>query len=206
MIEREATGRTVEEAVENALEELGIKISNAEINVLAEPSQGLLGLIGSKEARVLVRVKDDPETFLKNYLEEMIENIGVEGQISVESDEEKVSAMINGDDVGVLIGRRGKTLNDMQYLVNIVVRRQFAHLNKMIVVDVENYRVKRERTLTLLAKNVARKVSQEGYEKTLEPMNPSERRIIHLALQDYPGIVTYSSGQEPYRKVIVAPR
>lgn len=206
MIEHEASGRTVEEAINNALNALGVQRSNAEVNVLAEPSTGLLGLIGGKEARVLVTIIKSPELYLEEYLKEMLINMGVKGAINVRSDSEKTEAMINGNDVGVLIGRRGRTLNDIQYLINIIMRRQFSNLNKIIVVDVENYRVKRERTLTQLAKNVARKVSQEGYEQALEPMNPQERRIIHLALQDYPGITTHSTGQEPYRKVIVAPR
>jgi len=183
-----------------------VQRDNVEISIVDEPSQGLLGLIGNKEARVIVKVKKSPEQFLEDYLIEMLDNIGVDGSVDIDSDDERVEAMINGDDVGVLIGRRGKTLSDVQYLVNIIMRRQFSNLNKMVVIDVENYRVKREKTLTQLAKNVARKVSQEGYEQALEPMNPQERRIIHLALQDYPGITTYSSGQEPYRKVIVAPK
>ncbi len=206
MIEYEASGRTVDEAVENALNELGVQSDNVEVKVLEEPSQGLLGLIGNKEAKVLVSIKKNPEDYLHGYLIEMLDNIGIEGTIDISSDDEKVAAMINGDDVGILIGRRGKTLSDVQYLINIIMRRQFSKLNKMVVIDVENYRVRREKTLTQLAKNVARKVSQDGYEQALEPMNPQERRIIHLALQDYPGITTYSSGQEPYRKVIVAPK
>jgi spoIIIJ-associated protein len=114
--------------------------------------------------------------------------------------------MILGEDVGILIGRRGRTLSDLQYLMNVIMRRQFTGLNKMTVIDIEHYREKREKTLTQLAKNVARKVSEDGYEQSLEPMTPQERRIIHIALQEYPGVTTYSAGQEPYRKVIIAPR
>jgi len=205
MSEYEATGRTVDEAVEKAITSLGIRKENAKVVVMDEPSQGILGILGNKSAKVLVKPIFEPEEFLEKYLKEMLVNMGIEGSITVETDEEKLEAMIMGEDVGVLIGRRGKTLSDMQYIVNIVMRRQFKNLNKMTVIDVENYRARREKTLTQLARNVARKVSQDGYEQALEPMTPQERRIIHIALQDHPGIKTYSAGQEPYRKVIIAP-
>ena len=202
----EATGRTYEEAVEKALTSLGIKKNNATIEVIDEPSQGILGLIGNKSARVSVALKYEPEEYLENYLHELITHMKISGRVTVKADEEKIEAAVFGDDVGVLIGRRGKTLSDVQYLLNVVMRRQFATLNKMVVLDVENYRARREKTLTQLAQSVARKVSRDGYEQALEPMNPQERRIIHLALQEFPDVTTYSSGEEPYRKVIVAPR
>jgi spoIIIJ-associated protein len=202
----EATGRTYEEAVEKALTSLGIKKNNATIEVIDVPSQGILGLIGNKNARVSVTLKYEPEEYLENYLQELINYMKIDGRVTVKADEEKIDAAVFGDDVGVLIGRRGKTLSDMQYLLNVVIRRQFATLNKMVVLDVENYRARREKTLTQLAQSIARKVSRDGYEQALEPMNPQERRIIHLALQEFPDVTTYSSGEEPYRKVIVAPR
>ncbi len=202
----EATGRTYEEAVEKALTSLGIKKSNATIEVLDEPSHGILGLIGNKNARVSVALKHEPDEYLENYLQDLINHMKIDGRVMVKADEEKIEAAVFGDDVGVLIGRRGKTLSDMQYLLNVVMRRQFATLNKMVVLDVENYRARREKTLTQLAQSVARKVIRDGYEQALEPMNPQERRIIHIALQEFPDVTTYSSGEEPYRKVIVAPR
>ncbi len=205
MSECEATGRTLDEAVEKALASLGIKKDNAEIEVMDEPAQGILGIIGNKDARVNVKAILSPAQYLESYLEKLLNYMKVDGQVSVKEDEEKLEAQIFGQDVGALIGRRGKTLSELQYLLNVVMRRQFAALNKMIVLDVENYRVRREKTLTQLAKNVARKVSQEGYEQAMEPMTPQERRIIHLALQDYPGVTTYSEGDEPYRKVVIAP-
>lgn len=202
----EATGRTYEEAVEKALTSLGIKKNNATIEVLDEPSHGILGLIGNKNARISVSLKYEPNEYLENYLQDLINHMKIDGRVTVKADEEKIEAAVFGDDVGVLIGRRGKTLSDMQYLLNVVMRRQFATLNKIVVLDVENYRARREKTLTQLAQSVARKVSRDGYEQALEPMNPQERRIIHLALQEFPDVTTYSSGEEPYRKVIVAPR
>lgn len=205
MSEYEASGRNLDEAVEKALATLGIKKSNAEIEIVDEPAQGILGIIGNKEARVTVRAILNPVEYLKAYLEELTKQMQIEGRIIVSEDQEKVEAQIFGQDVGALIGRRGKTLSDLQYLLNVIMRRQFATLNKMIVLDVENYRVRREKTLTQLAKNIARKVCEEGYEQAMEPMNPQERRIIHIALQDHPGVTTYSEGEEPYRKVVIAP-
>lgn len=205
MKEYEATGRTLDEAVETALETLGIKKDNAEIEILDKPAQGILGIIGTKSARVIVKPKMEPAEYLKSYLQELLKLMDIDGSVSVTEEEDKLEADISGKDVGVLIGRRGKTLGDLQYLGNVVMRRQYAGLNKMIVLDIENYRARREKTLIQLAKNVARKVSQEGREQALEPMTPQERRIIHLALHDTAGITTYSDGEEPYRKVIIAP-
>ncbi|MGM0651614.1 MAG: RNA-binding cell elongation regulator Jag/EloR [Bacillota bacterium] len=205
MIEYEASGRTVEEAKDIALEELGIQNENARIEVLDKPNQGILGIIGSKCARVKVTMKYEPDQFLKNYLEELLDKMNVEGTVEVKEDSEKLEAEVFGEDVGALIGRRGKSLSDLQYLINVIMRRQYSKLNKMIVIDVENYRARREKTLKQLAKSVAKKVIQEKEEKKLEPMTPQERRIIHIALQDYPGITTYSDGEEPYRKVVIAP-
>jgi len=202
----EATGKTVDEAVEKALIKLGIQKDNARIEILDEPSSGILGLIGNKEARVKVLPVKTAAQYLKEYLSELLDMMDIRGTVRIDEDDEKLEADIEGNDVGTLIGRRGRTLGDLQYLLNIIVRRQFPGLNKMVVIDVEQYRIRREKTLTQLARSVAKKVSAGGYEQALEPMTPQERRIIHLALQDYPDVTTYSSGQEPFRKVIVAPR
>ena len=202
----EETGKTVDEAVEKALLKLGIKKDNARIEILDEPSSGILGLIGNKEARVKVSPLQTADQFLKEYLSTLLDLMDISGTVWVDEDEEKLEAEIEGTEVGALIGRRGRTLGDLQYLINIIVRRQFPGLNKMVVIDVEKYRQRREKTLTQLARSVAKKVSSGGYEQALEPMTPQERRIIHLALQDDRDVTTYSSGQEPFRKVIVAPR
>lgn len=202
----ETTGRTVEEAVEKALSALGIRENNAVIEVISEPAQGLFSFISSRVARVKVKPRFEPAEYLENFLRNIIERIGLKTEISVEEDDDKLYASIRGEKVGVLIGRRGKTLNDLQYLANTIMRCQFSQFRKMIIIDVENYRSRRERTLTQLAKSIARKVDADGREQILEPMTPQERRVIHLALQDYAGVVTYSKGEEPHRKVVIAPR
>lgn len=201
-----ATGRTVDEAVEKALSSLGIKKDNAAVEVICEPSQGLFGFINPRSARVKVEPLLGPAEYLKDLLNSIAQSMGLTIKISVEVGEEKIEASISGKKVGILIGRRGKTLNDLQYLANTIMRRQFSQMGKMIIVDVESYRQRRENTLTRLAINIARRVELEGEEQPLEPMTPQERRIIHLALKDYPGVGTSSRGEEPYRKVVIAPR
>lgn len=202
----ETTGRTVEEAVQKALSSLGIRENNAVVEVLNEPSQGLLSFIGGKGARVAVEARYSPAQYLEQFLRGLMEKMRVEGCVTVEEDDEKISAQISGKKTGILIGRRGKTLNELQHLSGTVLRRQYQGMRKMIIVDVEDYRVRREHTLTQLARSIARKVCRTGREETLEPMTPQERRIIHLALQGDDTVVTYSKGEEPYRKVVIAPR
>lgn len=202
----EITGKTVEEAVQKALDALGIKHDNAVIEVLNEPAQGIFGIIGSKEARVSVEKRFEPQEYLLHYIKGIIEGMNIDARVQVEEDDERLSVSINGKKTGILIGRRGKTLNEMQYLANTVMRRQFIGLRKMIIVDVEDYRSRRERTLEQLARGVARRVKMDGCEHVLEPMSPQERRIIHLALQEHEDVITYSKGEDPYRKVVIAPR
>ena len=132
--------------------------------------------------------------------------MNVNGKVTVIEDEEKLSINIEGKKSALLICRPGKTLNELQYLVNAVLRRQFVGWRKMVIVDVEGYRLRREKTLKQLAASIARKVSQAGREQVLEPMTPQERRIIHMALQDHQDVITYSKGEEPYRKVVISPR
>jgi spoIIIJ-associated protein len=202
----EESGKTVEEAIEKALSSLGIKRDNAVIEVLSEPAQGILSFIGTKNARVSVQTRYGPAEYLENFFKETLTLMNISGTVSVVEDEDKLSIMIEGKKSAILIGRRGKTLNELQYLANAVFRRQFEGLNKMVIVDVEGYRIRRETTLKQLAVSVARKVSAAGREQILEPMTPQERRIIHMALQDHEEVVTYSKGEEPYRKVVISPR
>lgn len=202
----ETTGRNVEEAVVKALSTLGIKKDNAVVEILSQPAQGFFSFISSRTARVKVSPRLTPSMYLDDFLSGIVERMGLNTVIQVQEEEERICASINGKKVGVLIGRRGRTLNDLQYLANTVMRRQFAHLKKMVVVDIENYRSRREQTLTRLAQSIARRVDLEGCEQVLEPMTPQERRVIHLALQDFENVVTYSKGEEPYRKVVIAPR
>lgn len=194
----------MEEAVESGLEELGIQKENADIEILCEPSQGFFGLIGTRTARVRVTQKKDCAEYAREFISQIVERMGLENiSVEIEKQNENVVYLeIVGQDLGVLIGKRGQTLNSIQYLSNLVVNKQFVKFSR-IVVDVENYRQRREKTLIQLAEKLARKVITGRRNIVLEPMIPQERRIIHSALQGNPHVATYSQGDEPFRKVVI---
>lgn len=200
----EKTAKTVEEAVELGIEELGIKRENAEIEILSEPSNGLFGFIGTRSAKVKISMKKLPADYARDFIHELIEKMGL-SNVNVEikkQNENTIFVDIVGDNLGILIGKRGQTLNSMQYLANLVVNRQFNEFNR-VMIDIENYRDRREKTLKQLAENLARKVVKGRRNIVLEPMIPQERRIIHTALQNNPSVSTYSQGDEPFRKVVI---
>ncbi|HHX87149.1 MAG TPA: protein jag [Firmicutes bacterium] len=202
----ETTGRTVDEAVEKAIEELGINKNMVSVEVLSEPNQGLFGFLGSKNARVLVTPRYSSDEYLHQFIKELLHLMKMEGKVTLSEDEGRFYININGPDNGVLIGRRGRTLNEIQYLLNTILRRQFPGEQKRVIVDVGSYRQRREQTLSRLAEKSADKVFATRREISLEPMNPQERRIIHIALKENTKVYTYSKGDEPYRKVIIAPK
>lgn len=202
----EVSAKTVDAAVEKGLQELGIKKNNANIQILAEPGNGWLGLWGAKDARVIVSVKNDPPAYLDKLINELIGIINPEGRVDVEVlENEDIQVTVTGPRMGVLIGRRGQTLNSFHYLVNVIMHRQFDNFKGRVFIDVENYRRRREETIAQLAVNMADKAIRTGKGVFLEPMAPNERRIIHLTLKDNPGVRTHSIGQEPYRKVVISP-
>lgn len=199
------TGRTIQEAVQLAIQELNVDLDEVKIDILEEPEKGLLGLINNKPGKVKVTLKSTPSDMVKEFLEDLIDNMGVSGKVTVDEQEDKVlKAQIKGLNMGVLIGRRGQTLDAIQYITGLVVNKKYRDEYYRVIVDTENYRKKRERTLIQLAKNVAQKAIRMGRDIALEPMNPYERRIIHSALQDDARVTTYSQGEDPYRKVIIS--
>ena len=204
----ETTGRTVEEAVEASLEELGVEQKNVEIEILEEPNRGLFGILGSKQARVRATIKSSPEDIARQFLSSVFEKMHMSVEVESEEKEGYLHLALSGANMGILIGRRGETLDALQYLVNLVVNKQLAGLGERsrIILDIENYRSKREKTLTQLAEKISLRVRRTGSKVVLEPMNPHERRIIHTALQEDDEVQTYSEGVEPYRKVVVAPK
>lgn len=214
----EASGKTVDEATENALAEIGLERHEVEIEVLSEGRGGLFG-IGSEQARVRVTplsyetpVGDDV-AYAQEVLERMLSLIEVEATVSVRAPETPgdgaglVRAVfdVDGDDLGVLIGRRGDTLAALQYLVNLMVSRKFKE-RAPFGVDVDGYRRRREESLLGLAFRIAERVRSSGRTMTLEPMPPNERRIVHLALSKDPTVVTESVGEGESRKVAIAVR
>lgn len=197
------TGKTVDEAVEEALKELKISREDAEIEVIEEGSRGFLGMFGAKEAVVKVKKKFDPEKTAKTFLKEMFISMGLIVNIDTTLKEKQIEIKISGDDMGIIIGKRGQTLDAIQYLVNLVVNKGTAPYIS-VTLDTENYRERRKETLESLAFNLAKKVKHTGKNVVLEPMNPYERRIIHSALQNDRYVTTYSEGDEPYRNVVIA--
>lgn len=198
----EKAGKTVQEAIDLALEELQCDRENVDIEVLEEATKGIFGLIGNKMARVKVILKESNSEKAKEFLLSVFEKMNVEAEIIAEEDEDSILLKIKGDDIGIIIGRRGETLDSLQYLTSLVVNKSKEDY-KRVVIDIENYRQKREETLVKLANRLADRVVKYKKNITLEPMNPYERRVIHSSLQNHKYVETYSVGEEPNRKVII---
>lgn len=199
----EKTAKTVQEAVDLALSELEAQENEVEIEVLDEGMKGIFGIIGSKMARVRVTKKETVGDKAKKFLLDVFDKMKVNAEILVEESDDSILLKIQGDDIGVVIGRRGETLDSLQYLTSLVVNKSKEEY-KRIVIDIENYRQKREDTLVKLANRLADRVVKFKKNITLEPMNPYERRVIHATLQNHKYVETYSTGDEPNRKVIIA--
>ena len=201
----EKTGKTVDDAVTIALVELQAAREDVEIEILEKPNKGLLGLIGVKPARVLVKIKATAARQANYFLSQVMEYMHLKVSISVVEKEEKILINITGPDLGILIGKRGETLDAIQYLTNLSANKN-VEKRKRVFIDIEGYRKRREDTLKKLAYKLADKAKQRGRNVILEPMNSMERRIIHTALQGRDDIYTFSEGEEPYRKIIIAPK
>ncbi len=200
----EKSGKTIEEAVGLALAELGVDRDRIDYEVLESPSKGFLGIIGSKPAKVRVTVrKIEPVEVAKEFLQNIFASMNLNVLIEKMSCEEGIILNFRGDDLGILIGKHGQTLDALQYLANLAANRD-ADERVRIVLDVEDYRKRRTETLNKLALRLADKVKRRGERVSLEPMSPHERKIIHMALQNDHRIVTYSEGDEPFRKVVIA--
>lgn len=249
----EKRARSTEEAISEALGELGIAQDDAVIEIVQEPSKGFLGL-GAKEAVVKVSVKgaeaaaetiersvntieseqgsteaaseeaaekvsaelktaasngvydsDSPAENAKNFISDILNAMGVEVNVSAVLEDDVVKVELEGENMGIVIGKRGDTLDGIQYLTSLVINRNSEEYTK-VSIDTENYREKREAALVSLSSRLAEKVAASGKKFALEPMNPYERRIIHSNLQENPDVTTFSVGQEPYRKVVIAPK
>ncbi|MBF7096080.1 RNA-binding cell elongation regulator Jag/EloR [Alkalibacter mobilis] len=196
-------GNSIEEAIDKALLELKATRNQVETKVLEIPSRGIMGIFGAKKAKVEVFVKE--EDFVEkavNFLKQIFDKFGVEATCKVKLEQRNLSITLEGEDMGILIGRRGQTLDAIQYLTSLVVNKDTQEYVR-VVIDTENYREKREQTLVELAKKLAKKVERNKEKVVLEPMNPYERRIIHATLQNNSKVYTYSEGEEPFRKVVI---
>ena len=200
---REFSAKTKEDAITEACQYFTVSSDKLMIEVVDEGSNGFLG-IGAKPAIIKAAVKGTVEDKAKDFLKDVLEAMDLEVVITVKYDEAEKNMEIDlkGDDMGVLIGKRGQTLDSLQYLVSLVVNKESEEYIR-VKVDTEDYRNRRKATLEGLAKNISYKVKRTKRAVSLEPMNPYERRIIHSALQNDKYVTTHSEGEEPYRHVIV---
>lgn len=200
----EFSGKTVEEAITSACEYYMVTSDKLEYEVIEEGVSGFLG-IGAKQAVIKAKVKDEDVTAqARSFLNDVFASMHLAVNLDIEYDDinNEMSIDLTGDEMGVLIGKRGQTLDSLQYLTSLVVNKGTEEYIR-VKIDTENYRERRKKTLENLAKNMAFKVKRSRRPVSLEPMNPYERRIIHSALQDDRYVETHSEGEEPYRYVVI---
>ena len=199
----EISAKTVDDAITEACQKFSVTSDKLEYEVIEEGSAGFLGL-GSKSAVIKARVKSSVKDIAKTFLNDVFEAMKLTVVIDIRFDEVEniMDIDLSGDEMGVLIGKRGQTLDSLQYLTSLVVNKDVENYIH-VKVDTENYRKRRKDTLENLAKNIAFKVKRTKRAVSLEPMNPYERRIIHSALQNDRYVTTHSEGDEPFRRVVV---
>ncbi len=199
----EVSAKNVDDAITQASVQLGITSDQLEYEVIEKGSTGFLG-IGSKNALIKARRKFTLEDNVKDFLKSVFDAMNMQVEVLVQIDEadNTIDIELKGDDMGILIGKRGQTLDSLQYLTSLAVNKHSDQYYK-VKVDTENYRKRRKETLENLAKNIAYKVKRTKRSVSLEPMNPFERRIIHSALQNDRYVTTHSEGEEPFRHVVV---
>lgn len=225
----EKSARTIDEAINLALTELGLSRDQVTVDVLEEPSKGFFG-IGSRQATVIVRYQEPVETVelprlglsvepptlrtdetadkparLKALAEQICTAMGAEVEAVLEVQEERLQVDIKGPNAGMLIGHHGQTLDALQLLLNLAGAK-IKDDGMRVQLDIEGYRKRREETLIRLATSKAEQVHRSGRRVVLEPMTAQERRIVHMALQDHPRVATESEGEEPFRRVVILPR
>jgi len=228
MEEKEFSGKNVEEAIEKGLKELGLSRDDVEVKILDEGKAGLFGLMGASPAKIKLIVKPvkgletgereevareklsganliSAQKKVKEELNEILKLMGMEAEVTTSLEGEKVVADIKSENGAILIGKKGQTLNALQLIVNLIVNRDEKTRTKGIV-DTENYRQRRENALVKMAGEVADEVKSKGRSRELEPMNPAERRVIHLALKDDRDVETTSQGEGNFRRVVVSPK
>ncbi|WNR44587.1 RNA-binding cell elongation regulator Jag/EloR [Paenibacillus roseipurpureus] len=197
------TGKTIELAVQAGLAQWQVSEERVNIHILEQPSKGLFGFIGSRVAKVELELIPDPLEEAIAFLQDMFEAMQISITIDTHKDREGYILNMSGSELGILIGKRGQTLDALQYLVNIVGNR-YAKSHFRVMLDAENFRERRKKTLEELALRLANRVIKSKKEVILEPMNSQERKIIHAELQGHPVIKTYSKGEEPNRRVVIA--
>lgn len=200
------TAKTVDDAIVQAAVQLGVSSDKLQYEIIEKGSTGILGgLIGAKPAVIRAKKVETIDEKATDFLESVFDAMGLNVEIDVKLNEEEKELDVNlsGEEMGILIGKRGQTLDSLQYLVSLVVNKETDDYLR-VKLDTENYRERRKETLETLAKNIAYKVKRTRRSVALEPMNPYERRIIHSAIQNDKYVFTRSEGEEPFRHVVVA--
>ena len=202
MREAVGTGKTVEEAIDIALDELKIQREEADITILELPSKGLFGILAGKNAKVHVRELFDPVSFASDWVEQLLRKMQINVRVMAERLGENIEVSIEGQNLGALIGRRGQTLDSLQYLTTLALNKKTDDFIP-VVVDVGDYRKKRQESVERTALSTMQKVIKTGRKIILNPMTPAERRLVHMALSEETEVITYSIGDEPRRKVVI---
>jgi len=201
-----AKGKNPEEAIENGLRILGLAKDQVDVTVLSEGKPGVLGMFGGEEAEVEIKQKLSAGEDAKDVLQEIINGLGLIAVADLTSEDESgVMLDVKGEDLGKVIGKDGAMLRALQLIISTIVSRNFGGRVR-VYIDAGGYREKQEKALTRLAEEAAKDVAESGMEKVLPPMAPADRRIIHLALQNKPGITTFSKGEGQDRRLVIAPK
>ncbi|WP_244835507.1 RNA-binding cell elongation regulator Jag/EloR [Clostridium sp. BJN0001] len=199
----ETEGKTIDEAIEKALEELKTEKEYVNIDVIDHGSKGIFNVIGVRPVKIRVSLKYDYINAVKDFLTKVLKAMDIKSDVLITEKDNILNVVLSGENMGIIIGYRGETLDSLQYLVSIVANKCHDIPHKKVILDTENYRNKREVTLKNLAVKTAHKVLTLKKTIKLEPMNAYERRIIHSALSDNDSVCTYSQGNEPYRRVVI---
>ena len=200
----EIKSKTKEEAIQTALLKLGVEEKDIEVNVIQNPSKGFLGLIGAKDGIYEITViKKEEIEIAKEFVENILIKSKINAKVNAIQEDNLIKISIEGKEATCLIGRRGETLDAVQFLTGLALNKINKDSHMRVLVDIENYRSKREESLVRYARKVAREVAKTRRTKKLDYMNPYERRIVHSALQNDKYVITYSEGTDPYRRLVI---
>ena len=200
----EIKSKTKEEAIQTALLKLGVEEKDIEVNVIQNPSKGFLGLIGAKDGIYEITViKKEEIEIAKEFIENILIKSKINAKVNAIQEDNLIKISIEGKEATCLIGRRGETLDAVQFLTGLALNKLNKDSHMRVLVDIENYRSKREESLVRYARKVAREVAKTRKTKKLDYMNPYERRIVHSALQNDKYVITYSEGTDPYRRLVI---
>jgi spoIIIJ-associated protein len=195
------TGKTIQDAINTGLQKWNVPVERVNVNVIDQPAKGFIG-IGSKDAKIELELIPDPLDEAICFLKDLFILLKLNIQIHDDFNPDGYLLNMTGQNLGIIIGKKGYTLDALQHIVNTVANHNTKSFTK-IHLDAENFRIKRKRTLERLATQMASKVIQTNRDVMLESMSASERKIIHFELQDHPVVKTYSIGEEPNRKVVI---